>query len=58
MCSLSGKRLVCISDPDSIEMVLRAEGKYRHRDLHVTDGLNWLTRNRLKHGRLPPVSQE
>ena len=43
--------MVAIKDPDSIELVLRAEGKYPVRDFAFTDGLYWLATNKTK---LPP----
>ena len=43
-------------DPDAVEIVGRAEGKYRRRDISMTDGLNWLSRNRVK--QLPTLGTE
>ena len=51
-----GKRFVAIRNPAAVETVLRAEGKYRRRDINMTDNMNWLARNRLR--RLPPLGME
>ena len=43
-----GNKMVLIKDPDSIEDILRAEGKYPRRDLTFSEGMKWLTEHRLK----------
>ena len=50
--TLVGRDLVLIRDPDTIASVLRAEGKYPQRDMGMTDGMNWLQKNRVK---IPPI---
>ena len=49
---LLGNKLVVVKDPDSIEHILRAEGKYPVRD--PTDGMYWLIKNVAK--ELPTFS--
>ena len=43
-----GNRFVVIRDPQSIEDVLRAEGRYPDRNQTMTAGIRWLTENRAK----------
>ena len=37
-----------IKDPESIEYVLRAEGKYPARDTGISDRYAWLYKNKIK----------
>ena len=37
-----GRDMVLISDPNSLEAILRAEGKYPMRDTSVTPRMTWL----------------
>ena len=34
-----------VKDPDSIEQILRAEGKYPVRDYGLANGMSWLSKN-------------
>ena len=54
--NFSGQRFVIYKDPGALENVVRAEGKYRRRDFNFTDGMNWLSKNRMK--QLPTLSME
>ena len=45
---IPGSSIVVVKDPDTIEYVLRAEGKYPSRDDIVTKNIAWLYKNRSK----------
>ena len=53
---IAGNRFVLIRDPQSIEDVLRAEGKYPDRNQTMTSGIRWLTENRAK--QLSPFAMQ
>lgn len=48
--------VVVLKDPNVLEYIIRAEGKYPVRDNLFSEKLAWLYRNRLK--QLPPIGTE
>ena len=52
-CDYADKWFVIIRDPNTVESVLRAEGKYPVCDNFFTQALNWLIKHRVK--ALPPM---
>ena len=45
---MTGNTTVVFKDPDALEMVLRAEGKYPQRDLIATPRLKWIIEKGMK----------
>jgi hypothetical protein len=45
ICGISDTNIVVFKKPESMEAILRAEGKYPVRDVIVSTQLKWLSEN-------------